>query len=87
MPKRVDVFVVYSAQKEISTAKMAFENNSLLKFFKEIKTLAQFKALKLPLVQTMAVKEAEKWASHPSSGELHYQELGEMRRGIGPQAA
>jgi len=66
---------------------MLYENNTLLKYFKEIKTLEKFKELKLPLVQTVAIKAADKWCSHANSGELHYSELGDMRRGIGKKAA
>lgn len=38
-------------------------------------------------MQTVAIKAAEKWCTHSSSGELHYSELGEMRRGVGKKAA
>ena len=31
--------VIYTAQKELSSAKMTYENNSLLKYFSEVKTL------------------------------------------------
>ncbi len=56
MPKRIDCFVLYSAQKELPTVKMTVEHNSLLKFFMNVKSLAEFKALELPIVQTVAIK-------------------------------
>jgi hypothetical protein len=87
MSKRLDSFVIFSAQKEIPAGKMSFETNSLVEYFKDVKSISDFKELKLPLVQTMAVKEADKWSTSHHNGELHYQELGDMRRGIGNKAA
>ena len=86
MKQRTDVFVVYTASQRLRTRHSTYDTNPLHAYFKDVKTLADFQKLELPLVQTVTVSAAQKW-KYSNYGQMHQQEIGDMQRAVGSKEA